>query len=67
MMEHARHLDSDIAGTHQSSLFGLFLKFEEAIGTNTELTARCTRGKIRMPPSGQKDLFGPDSLFVAVV
>ena len=65
-VEHAGHFYGNVTCTHQSDFLGLFLEFEEAVGSDAQLATGDILGDIGMATSGEEDLFGPDGLLTTI-
>lgn len=66
-VEHAGHLDGDVAGADESRDLGLLLELEEAVAGDAEVGAGDALGDVRAAADGDERLLGLDGLDVAVV
>ncbi|KAB8606239.1 hypothetical protein FH972_025869 [Carpinus fangiana] len=66
-VEHARHLDGDVACADEGGLLGLRLELKEAIGRDAKICTRNVGGDVGVSAHSDQDVLGLDGLLAAVV
>ena len=66
-VQHARHLDGDVAGANDGDPFRLLLELEEAVAGDAVFVAGDISRQVGMSAGGDEDLIGPQVRLLAAV